>query len=176
MNYLAIGEHAVIELLKHHLNQVKRVVVKSLKEKNKYSKYQVKTVVDPKLFNKLIKKEDIYAFAEFEPYLDDLDSKSTHILIYDLNDEGEAGTILRTAIAFNYFNVIFINSNIDLFSSKLIRSSTGARFMINATKFKDIKEYRAQYKNKIIEFKQKKLPISLEVGIKLYQLKNQKYL
>ncbi|MCQ2792691.1 MAG: hypothetical protein MJ208_04140 [Bacilli bacterium] len=170
-NCLAIGEFAVIELLNHHLANVKKVTVKSEKEKTKYQKYQIPVVVNLSLFNKTIKKEDIYAYAEFTPYLMKLNPNTTHLLFTDLNDEGEIGTILRTAVAFDYFDVALINCSIDLFSPKLIRASTGAIFMMNVEKFNSLSEYQKKYKNKNILFKNNGTPLSLEVGAKLYQLK-----
>ncbi len=172
MNKLAIGEFSIIELLKHHKDNVIKIFVKSKKEEEKYIKYNVPIFINENYINKLVKKEDIYALAEFIPYESKLDNKSTHIIINNLNDEGELGTIIRTAVAFSYFNIALINSNIDIFSSKLIRASTGAIFLINIEKFNSKKEYQKIYKNKIIEFINKDAPLSLEVGAKLYSLKS----
>lgn len=171
MNKLAIGEFAVTELLKHHTDNVIKVVVKSNQEKKKYTKYKVPLIVDEKLFNRLIKKEDIYALAEFTAYMMELNKNKIHILIHNLDDEGELGTILRTMVAFSYFDVALINSKIDLFSAKLIRASTGAVFMMNIEKFKNKNEYLKKYQNKTIEFINKDAPLSLEVAPRLYQLK-----
>lgn len=171
MNKLAIGEFAVTELLKHHLTNVIKVVVKSKEERKKYTKYNVPIFVDEKLISRLIKKEDIYAFAEFTPFKMKLNKNTTHIVINDLNDEGELGTILRTAIAFSYFDIALINCNVNLFSNKLIRASTGAIFMMNVEVFKNTNEYLKVYKTKTIEFTNKNAPLSLEVGASLYQLK-----
>lgn len=171
MNKLAIGEFAVTELLKHHLDSAIKVVVKSKEEKMKYTRYNVPIFVDEKLVNKLIKKEDIYAFAEFAPFKTKLNKNTTHIVINNLDDEGELGTILRTTVAFSYFDVALINCRVDLFSNKLIRASTGAIFMMNVEVFKNKSEYLKVYKNKTIEFTNKNAPLSLEVGAHLYQLK-----
>ena len=171
MNKLAIGEFAVTELLKHHLENVIKVITKSKSEKEKYTKYKVPVLVDERLINKLVKKEDIYALAEFTPFKMKLNENKTHILIHNLNDEGELGTILRTLVAFSYFDVALINSNIDLFSNKLIRASTGAIFMMNVEVFKNKSDYLKTYKTNIIEFTNKNAPLSLEVGASLYKLK-----
>ena len=171
MNKLAIGEFAVTELLKHHLENVIKVVTKSKSEKEKYTKYKVPVLVDERLINKLVKKEDIYALAEFTPFKMKLNKNKTHILIHNLNDEGELGTILRTLVAFSYFDIALINCRVDLFSNKLIRASTGAIFMMNVEMFKNKNEYLKIYQNKVIEFINKDAPLSLEVGPRLYKLK-----
>ena len=170
MNKLAVGEFAVAELLKHHLSSVIKVYVKSHQEKHKYTKYKVPVLVDEKYINKLVKKEDIYALAEFTPFKMKLNQNKTHILINNLNDEGELGTILRSAVAFSYFDIALVNCQVDLFSNKLIRASTGAIFMMNVETFKNKNEYLKAYQTKVIEFTNKNAPLSLEVGPKLYQL------
>lgn len=170
MNKLAVGEFAVTELLKHHSNNVIKVIVKSKQEKEKYTKYKVPIFVNEKYINKIVKKEDIYALAEFTPFEMSLNKNKVHILINNLNDEGEIGTILRTAVAFSYFNVALINCQIDLFSNKLIRASTGAIFMMNVESFNNKSEYLKKYKTKIIEFTNKNVPLSLEVGASLSKL------
>lgn len=170
MNKLAVGEFAVVELLKHHPNNVIKIIVKSKQEKNKYTKYNVPIFVDEKYINKIVKKEDIYALAEFTPFKMSLNKNKVHILVNNLNDEGELGMILRTAVAFSYFDVALINCRVDLFSNKLIRASTGAIFMMNVESFKNKKEYLSKYKNKTIEFINKNAPLSLEVGASLSKL------
>lgn len=170
MNKLAIGEFAVTELLKHHLDSAIKVIVKSNNEKNKYTKYKIPVLIDEKLINRLVKKEDIYAIAEFTPFKTILSNNKTHIVINNLNDEGELGTILRTAVAFSYFDIALINCDIDLFSNKLIRASTGAIFMINLESFRNKSEYLKKYQTKIIDFTNKNAPLSLEVGASLSKL------
>ena len=170
MNKLAVGEFAVTELLKHHLDNAIKVIVKSNKEKEKYTKYKVPVFVNEKLINKLVKKEDIYAIAEFTPFVTKLNKNKTHILINNLDDEGELGTILRTMVAFSYFDIALINCKVDLLSNKLIRASTGAIFMVNFETFKNKNEYLKKYRTKVIEFINKNAPLSLEVGASLSKL------
>lgn len=170
INKVAVGEFAVTELLKHHYKSVIKIVVKSNKEKEKYTKYNVPIFVDERYISKIVKKEDIYALAEFAPFATTLNKNNAHILINNLDDEGELGTILRTAVAFSYFDVAIINCKVDLFSNKLIRASTGAIFMMNVESFKSKNEYLKKYHNKIIEFTNKDAPLSLEVGASLSKL------
>lgn len=169
-NNLAIGEFATLELLKNHFHSCKLIIVKSKKELDKLKTYKIKVKIDPIFFKNNIKKEDIYIVSEFAPYEMKLDKSSIHLVIYDLNDEGEIGTILRTAIAFNFNNIVLINSNVDIFCPKLIRASTGALFMVNLVKYKNKKDYLIDYPNcKAIEFKYSP-NLSLEVGNKLYKI------
>lgn len=154
INNLAIGEFATLELLKNHFSSCLKVIVKSKKELDKLKEYKVKVIVDPIYFKNNIKKDDIYIISEFTPYKMSLEINKTHILIYGLDDEGELGTILRTSIAFGFKNIALINSSIDIFSNKVIRTSTGAIFMLNIVKYQTKSDYLKEYKNnKIIEIK-----------------------
>lgn len=166
----AVGEFATTSLLVNHLNAVKEVIIKDKKEAKKYTAFKVKIKVDPNYINKLVKKGDIYTIASFLPYQMKLDN-GTHLLIYDLDDEGEIGTIIRTALCFNIKNIVLINSRVNLFSRQLIRASAGAFFMANIVSYQNKASYLKDYPNgKTIEFKNKNAPLSLEVGAKLYQL------
>ena len=57
-----------------------------------------------------------------------------HKIVYldQINDPGNLGTILRTAVAFDYDAVILSKSSVDLYNEKVIASSKGAIFLIDA--------------------------------------------
>ena len=57
-----------------------------------------------------------------------------HKIVYldQINDPGNLGTILRTAVAFNYDAVILSKSSVDLYNEKVIAASKGAIFLIDA--------------------------------------------
>lgn len=171
VNNLAIGEFATLELLKNHFSSCNKIIVKSKKDLTKLKGYKVKVIVDPIYFKNNIKKEDIYIVSEFSSYNMSLDKDATHILIYDLNDEGELGTILRTSIAFGFKNIALINSNIDIFSPKVIRTSTGAIFMLNLVKYQSKNDYLKENKNNnMIEIKNNNSNyLSLEASNILYK-------
>jgi len=167
----ALGEFATLELLKHHFKSCKRVIISSNKYKDKLKGFNINIKVDPNYIKKIIKKEDIYIISEFTPYNMKLDNKYPHILLSNINDEGEIGTILRTAVAFNFKNIVLINSNVDIFSSKLIRASTGALFMLNVVKYNSKADYIKDNKSsKYIEIDCKNnKAASLEVSNILYK-------
>ena len=57
--------------------------------------------------------------------------KSRKILIFDkISDPQNAGTLLRSALAFNFDLAVFLKSSIDPFHEKLIRASKGAIFRL----------------------------------------------
>ena len=54
------------------------------------------------------------------------------VLVLDnLQDPGNVGTLLRSALAFNYNQVFISDASVDLYNDKVIRASQGAIFKIN---------------------------------------------
>lgn len=70
------------------------------------------------------------------------DKKDYHKIVYldQINDPGNLGTILRTAVAFNYDAVILSKSSVDLYNEKVVAASKGALFLIDAF-YDDIENY-----------------------------------
>lgn len=58
-----------------------------------------------------------------------------------VSDPGNAGTIIRTALAFGYDAVIFSNDSVDIYNEKVIAATKGAIFAIPVIK-KDISEIK----------------------------------
>ena len=56
-------------------------------------------------------------------------------------DPGNAGTIIRTALAFGYDAVVFSNNSVDIYNEKVISATKGAIFAIPVIK-KDLKEIK----------------------------------
>lgn len=58
--------------------------------------------------------------------------KGNHLLILDdIQDPGNLGTIIRSAVAFNVDTIILSSNTVDLYNSKVIRASQGLIFHIN---------------------------------------------
>ena len=54
-----------------------------------------------------------------------------YLLMDGLQDPGNIGTLIRTALAFNYSQIILSENTVDLYNDKLIRASQGAIFRAN---------------------------------------------
>ena len=66
--------------------------------------------------------------------------QGNHILILDdIQDPGNLGTIIRSAVAFNIDTIILSKTGVDLYNSKVLRSTQGMIFNINIV-VSDIKE------------------------------------
>ena len=57
-----------------------------------------------------------------------------HKIVYldQINDPGNLGTILRTAVAFNYDAVVLSKGSVDLYNEKVIAASKGAIFLMDS--------------------------------------------
>lgn len=54
------------------------------------------------------------------------------VLVLDnLQDPGNVGTLLRSALAFNYNQIFISDSSVDIYNDKVIRASQGAIFKLN---------------------------------------------
>ena len=58
-------------------------------------------------------------------------STDTILLIDDVRDPSNLGTILRTALAFNIKDVVLSLNTVDLYNPKVLRASEGAIFSLN---------------------------------------------
>ena len=56
------------------------------------------------------------------------------VLLDNVQDPGNVGTIIRSALAFNVNTVILSNDSVNLFNDKMIRSSEGTIFKMNVIK------------------------------------------
>ena len=53
------------------------------------------------------------------------------LILDDIQDPGNVGTIIRSSVAFNITDIVLSNNTVDLYNDKVIRSSQGMIFKIN---------------------------------------------
>lgn len=76
------------------------------------------------------------------------ESIGNKVVILDMvQDPGNLGTIIRSATAFNFDTIILSNDSVDLYNSKVVRSTQGMLFNINILR-RDIKEEITNLKSK----------------------------
>ena len=68
-------------------------------------------------------------------------------LLDNIQDPGNLGTIIRSAVAFNIDTIILSNDSVDLYNDKVIRSSEGMLFDLNIIRA-DLKEQISRLKEK----------------------------
>ncbi|MEG0284048.1 MAG: RNA methyltransferase [Erysipelotrichales bacterium] len=60
-----------------------------------------------------------------------LDYDHNYLILDDVQDPGNVGTIIRNALAFNYKNIILSKGCADIYNEKVIQASQGAIFKLN---------------------------------------------
>ena len=124
--FIAPGSHLVEEALKKGL--VKEILL--LKgEENIYD--DKTTYVTKEILKKVSGLDSPPKVLAICHMLSSKEIKGNVIILDDINDPGNLGTIIRSAIAFNYDTIIASPNTVDLYNLKTIRSSEGMIFNIN---------------------------------------------
>ena len=112
--------------------------VESLKELNISSKTEV-IILDDDLFNVIsdtVNSQGIIALMRIKEYnLKDLEFQRA-LLIDQVQDPGNVGTLIRSADAFNFDVVISLKGSCDVYNPKTVRSTMGSLFHIPIVKDK----------------------------------------
>ena len=69
------------------------------------------------------------------------------LMLDDIQDPGNLGTIIRSSLAFNIDTIILSKTSVDLYNSKVLRACQGMNFHINIIR-DDLKKYINNLKNK----------------------------
>lgn len=152
-----LGISLIIDCLKRKPKEILNVYLSSNVNENKdyellislCKKNSIKYSIDDKVINTISTKENCYGIAVINKFDFKL-SSNRHIILKDINDEGDLGTIIRSLASFNIYDLVLINSNIDIYSPKVIRSSMGGYFYVNINKFDSLDDYLDNYNRKII--------------------------
>ena len=67
------------------------------------------------------------------------------LVLDDIQDPGNLGTIIRSAVAFNIDTIVVSTNTVDIYNSKVIRASQGMIFNINILK-RDLNEFIPEIK------------------------------
>ncbi|MBR5341094.1 MAG: hypothetical protein IK151_04110 [Erysipelotrichaceae bacterium] len=149
----SLGMSLTIEALKHQPKSVKEVVLSEKAIRNEQLSYllslckenDIKIVYDDKTIDKLSLKENCYCIGVFNKFYSEL-SSNRHIVLYGFNDFGDLGTVLRSAVSFDFKDIVLINSDIDYFDPRCIRASMGSIFHCNIVTYSDLNEYLSKYR------------------------------
>ena len=144
--FLIEGKHLVVEACKRGI--VKEII---LEENASFFSDIPMIYVSHNVMNKLSDMDspsDIMALCSMQEE-DVLGDKI--VLLDDIQDPGNLGTIIRSALAFNVDTIVLSPNTVDLYNPKVIRATQGIMFHINII-IKDLKEV-------IEELKEKNIPI-----------------
>ncbi len=149
----ALGITLTFELLRYKGEYVNKVYVHSeLKEGDAWDKLQglcrqldVEIVKTDKIFHVLSQKENCYVIGEFRKFESRLSPGRSHIVLVNPSNNGNMGTIMRSALGFGLNQIAIIRPAVDAFDPKVVRASMGAVFSTEFVYFDTFEEYRSQY-------------------------------
>ncbi|CZR00868.1 MAG: RNA methyltransferase [Trichococcus flocculiformis] len=95
--------------------------------------------------------QGVVAIVQFPEAAPILDYKGKYILLDQVQDPGNVGTIIRTADAAGYAGVILGEGSVDLYNDKVLRSMQGSHFHLPV--------YRGDLQEMIPEFKKNGIPV-----------------
>lgn len=126
-SFIVESEHLVEEALK------KGIVKEIITTENIDYDVQIYNVTDEimKRLTSLMTPPKIMAVCSY--ILPD-DIKGRVLVLDRVQDPGNLGTIIRSAVAFNFRTIIISNDTVDVYNDKVIRSSEGMIFNINIIK------------------------------------------
>ncbi len=137
--FIAAGHHLVIEALKKGI--VKEILLLN-GEDNIYGNVTYVTEEILKKVSNLTNNPKVLAIC----YIKENDEvKGNVIILDDIKDPGNLGTIIRTSVAFNYETIILSKTCVDIYNPKVVRASEGMLFNLNI-RINDLEEEIAELK------------------------------
>lgn len=128
-SFIIEGDHLVLEAYKTgYLKEIICLENSHFEFENIKTTYVTKEVLD-----KLSDQTSGTNIIGICNYIDNQEINNNVILLDGLQDPGNLGTIIRSAVAFNY-DVILGDNTVDIYNSKVIRSTEGMIFHINFIK------------------------------------------
>ena len=164
--YLIEGKH----LVKEAFNS--QVLVDLLVLKNEEIDFEFEyTYITEKIMKKLSSLEScpkVIGIAKFKTFSKDYGNKI--LLLDDIQDPGNLGTIIRSSVAFDVTTIVLGLNCVDLYNEKVIRSTQGMFFKINILREDLIKMINNLKLNNYLI-----LGTSVEKGIDVKEIKTSKY-
>ena len=126
--YLVSTDHLVREAIKE------RNVVDIFLLENKENYYGNVTIVTETVMRKLTNLKTLPNVVAVVKKKKEENIKGNVILLDGVQDPGNVGTIIRSAVAFNVDTIVFGNGTVDVYNEKVLRASEGMVNNINIIK------------------------------------------
>ena len=133
--YIIEGEHLVLEAYK--AGNLEEVILCDRDIDLDVEKIFVTESV-MKTISTLPSKVDIIGICSLKE--NDIDLSKNILILDGVQDPGNLGTILRSAVAFNLTNIILSEDTVDLYNIKTLRSAQGMNFHLNIKRI-NLEEY-----------------------------------
>lgn len=126
--YIVSTDHLVKEALKQN-------IVQDIFLLDGYdNRYGNVTYVTEPVMRKLTNLKNLPSVVAIVKKRDSKDIKGNVIMLDGLQDPGNVGTIIRSAVAFNFDTIIVGNNTVDIYNEKVLRASEGMIYNINIIK------------------------------------------
>ena len=127
--FLVEGEHLVLEAKKSGL------LLEIFKTSDCNLDYDVDTtLVSYEVLKKLTNSKNPQKIVGVVKKLSDCKLGDKIVVLDDLQDPGNLGTIIRSSVAFNIDTIVLSENTVDLYNDKVLRASEGMLFHINIIK------------------------------------------
>ena len=123
--FLVEGDHLVKEAYK--AGYLKKLIV----TEDIYDFNVEKLIVTDKVINSISDLNNVKVIGVCSKITKELDLNKNIVILDGVQDPGNLGTIIRSCVAFNLENLVLSNESVDLYNSKVIRSTQGMLFNIN---------------------------------------------
>lgn len=161
--YLIEGKNLIIEALEAGV-----VVELLIIDENIYEEYNVdKILVSEEVINRLSinnSNRGAIAVCKYEPLSVNLKLVNKIVVLENINNPGNLGTIIRTALAFGYDAVVTVGESAFIYNDKVIKSAQGALFKMPVMQIKelngleDFKPLRFRLSNKSLSMEEVESP------------------
>lgn len=102
--------------------------------------------VTREIMEKISEQKSISDNAALVKYIPAREINGNVLILDDIQDPGNLGTLIRSSIAFNFASIIISEESVDLYNSKVIRATEGMIFNINVIRT-NLKKYIPRLKN-----------------------------
>ena len=123
--FLVEGEHLVQEAIKSKI--VKYVIV----SEDYNFDYDNKIFVTKKVLKYISNLDNPSGIMAVCNKIENNNIGNKIIVLDNIQDPGNLGTIIRSSVAFNFDTVVISNNSVDVYNSKVIRATQGMLFKIN---------------------------------------------
>ncbi len=133
--FIIEGYHLVEEANKSNLlEMVLGINIDDLKNFKNIDTYLVNIDIIKKISNTINPQPIIGICKQLDNTNIDLNNVNNIVLLDDINDPGNLGTIIRTSAALGYDMVVLSNNCVDLYNDKTLRATQGSLFKIKIYK------------------------------------------
>ncbi len=139
--FLVEGRNLIVEA-------IEREIVENLliTDEEMYEDYDIeKTLVDKSIIDKLSTNKSnrgSIAVCKYESHSVNLKLVNKIVVLENINNPGNLGTIIRTALAFGFEAVVTVGESVFAYNEKVIRAAQGALFKMPVLQLKDFEQLK----------------------------------